>query len=431
MSLTLHQAARAAIVGKLTDSLPKIIVRNGCFLDSLTVFFAAYEAEQSLPKNGLIHDSLVKYVDENPLIDFIKEYLQLRLIDGYDYESDPESKAITDIKEFSNATELAESLVARFTSLPWEYTVSLELPPGIVPAELFAEGAIAIGEDERINVPDLLFAQDYPLDHPNEKRKARALGGGLLGWAGLAVRESKWETDRPYLMQNERGIIGIYGGGSPMERCAFNVESFLGLGLSTRLLTYKLDFKNPDRKLRWTVHEKDGDKWQLLTRFDFDEEANQVVRHIRSFQFADSYAEEKRLPWLRQALEQIRKIVMSEENDVIRLAAKWYFDSHRGKDSTLRYIRLMTTLEILLGEHLDRSKVSLGDLLGNRLAYLIGENHKQRSEIIRNFKKIYSVRSSILHHGKHKLKLGELQHIRELDEYCRRAIEKEVSLHLR
>ncbi|MGL1715226.1 hypothetical protein ACSTH8_00505, partial [Vibrio parahaemolyticus] len=89
-----------------------------------------------------------------------------------------------------------------------------------------------------------------------------------------------------------------------------------------------------------------------------------VLRHIKSFTFANESPENRRIPWLRGAVERCNQIFDSDKSSTLLLSTKWFFDSFKGKDETLRYIRLMTTLEILLGEHADTSKASLGEILG-------------------------------------------------------------------
>src|SRR3546814_7463247 len=88
----------------------------------------------------------------------------------------------------------------------------------------------------------------------------------------------------------------------------------------------------------------------------------------------------------------------------------------------------MTCIEILCGEHADTSKVSLGELLGNRLAYLIGRSHADREKVLRDFRDIYSLRSRILHHGKHRFSLEERAHLWELRGFYERALEAEAKM---
>ena len=88
----------------------------------------------------------------------------------------------------------------------------------------------------------------------------------------------------------------------------------------------------------------------------------------------------------------------------------------------------MIVLEILLGEEDRSDEIGLGELLRNRCAYLIGKTHKQRSEILRDFNRIYAVRSLIVHRGKSRLTPDERSLFHKLRWMCRRVIEEELTL---
>ena len=85
-------------------------------------------------------------------------------------------------------------------------------------------------------------------------------------------------------------------------------------------------------------------------------------------------------------------------------------------------------MEILLGEKAISDIIGLGELLRNRCAYLIGDSHKQREDILRNFKDIYDVRSKIVHRGKATLNIYERVLFSKLQWMCRRVIQKEIEL---
>ena len=245
---------------------------------------------------------------------------------------------------------------------------------------------------------------------------------------GLGVGLTTWPADDVFVQYTGEGFIGIYGGGNLAAKAEQYLESFLGACLANRVLTYQLDYKKPEQKLRWTVHEAADSGWTPVTRYDVREDICGVLRHVTSFKFNNDYPLEKRGPWLISSLVRIDKLFRIESSKTLLLSSKWYFDSFKGDDSLLQYIRMMTSLEILLGEHADTSKASLGEVLGNRLAYLIGKSHRDRTEVLTEFKKIYGVRSGILHHGKHRLKVSERLLLSKLREFCQRAIEKETEL---
>jgi hypothetical protein len=74
------------------------------------------------------------------------------------------------------------------------------------------------------------------------------------------------------------------------------------------------------------------------------------------------------------------------------------------------------------------SKASLGEIIGNRIAFLIGETHQERISLLNDFKNIYSVRSKILHRGKHRLVGEERGSLTRLQRLCERSLGAEAKL---
>jgi len=94
----------------------------------------------------------------------------------------------------------------------------------------------------------------------------------------------------------------------------------------------------------------------------------------------------------------------------------------------LSFVQTTVALEILLGEKQISDLMGLGELLRNRCAYLIGRTHRQREKILNDFKKIYDVRSKIVHRGKSKLNINERVLFSRLQWMCRRVIQEEIDL---
>lgn len=423
MAINLHDQAKAAIKSSLAENLKHIHVKHGMLLQHISVFFAAYKANECLP-TGKMYDTLVDYVDDFPLIEFVTEILRRELNENLPYKPDEtEPRSLIEIEGYADPHEAAERIVSKLISLPWDYTISLILPDKIMPASILTEGPVEFGSG-RIRNFDLLMDQQFPLTHPNSKiENIREPGIASL----LTNNNRSWERSL-YIQQEEKGFIGLYGGGSVMDRIARRLESYLGLGLSMKLFTYQYKYENGNPSCEWIVHQRIDSDWRLSTRFKVEEDILDVIKHLTSFRFETSYPEQDRPRWLQGAARRIGDVLKSESSKTIELASKWFFDSFKGNDDTLKYIRMMTALEILLGEHADVSKASLGDILGNRLAYMIGKSHSDRAEILKNFKRIYSVRSAILHHGKHKLRGDERTYLSTLRKFCERAIEEEARL---
>ncbi|MBN9277161.1 MAG: hypothetical protein J0I57_05940, partial [Hyphomicrobium sp.] len=140
-------------------------------------------------------------------------------------------------------------------------------------------------------------------------------------------------------------------------------------------------------------------------------------------------SEERKLSWAEHTLGNMASAFAGlEKAETILLGAQWLFDSYSSRDELLSFVQAMVVLEILLGDKNASDKIGLGSLLRNRCAYLIGNSQEERTNILQDFNKIYSVRSQIVHAGKHRLTLEERSLFRRLQWMCRRVIDKEVDL---
>lgn len=413
---------RAALI----ENLDEIKVENGNFVNSLSVFLATYSAQAKLPKSGPKVGLMEEYVDDFPFVEFVLETIRTELNQNYDYDSDSASQPLGQIAEYTNKEALADRLIDQFEKLPNKYSVAIQLPENFFPTALLDDGAKSLGEGAGIHPPDMVFQQKFPLEHPNPRIMARAKGGGLL--STLLLGNPSWKQDQFCFVTEVEGHIGIWGSGNPMARAQDLLESFIGLGLAKLLFTYSFAFDNEKVRRNFNVHQLKGDSGEFYTSVELNEDAAEVVRHVKSFKFDSDYPVDSRMPWLARQLSEIDKVFRSENGGRVILASKWFFDHYKNSDPALQYVRLMTCLEIILGEGNINQGISLGDLLSNRLAYLIGKDYSDRAKILKEFKEIYNLRSRILHQGKHRLKREERAKMTTLIGYCRKAIDAESTL---
>lgn len=85
----------------------------------------------------------------------------------------------------------------------------------------------------------------------------------------------------------------------------------------------------------------------------------------------------------------------SNEARRIKMAIDWYITSYANEDSVMAFLQLCMGLEAIFGD--DQDQGGLTKTLGDRCAYLIGKNIKQRRNIKDAFNKIYTIRSKIVH----------------------------------
>jgi hypothetical protein len=133
--------------------------------------------------------------------------------------------------------------------------------------------------------------------------------------------------------------------------------------------------------------------------------------------------------WIKKNFDVLKNVFINiEKSQKIIHAGQWLFEGYVGKNELLSFVQTTIAMEILLGDKAMSDLLGLGELLRNRCAYLIGKSQKKRESILSDFKKIYSIRSSIVHSGKNKLNNNERYLFLKLQWMCRRVIQEEIML---
>jgi hypothetical protein len=118
----------------------------------------------------------------------------------------------------------------------------------------------------------------------------------------------------------------------------------------------------------------------------------------------------------------------SSEAQRIMLAAEWLFESYCARDELHAFVQAAVVTEILLGDESLAEKVGLVELLATRCAYMLSFSAGRRTEIYKEFKKIYTVRSQIVHSGKRRLNKSERDLLFSLKYLCSEILHKEIEL---
>jgi len=116
--------------------------------------------------------------------------------------------------------------------------------------------------------------------------------------------------------------------------------------------------------------------------------------------------------------------INTKESLRVRAAIDWLVQSEITDDETMAFIQICMGLESVFGD--DDYEGGLTTILSDRCAYLIGRNIKDRRFIKDTFKKIYQIRSKIVHGVRNHLSDDE-DHLRHLAHYyLERSILKEI-----
>lgn len=425
MSLGLHQNCRQQLIEKIAGYLPRVKVKNRIFLERKSALILLL-AESTLPETGPLKKKLDGYIGEMPIFDFIYETLSRELYDNQSYDSDSPSLPLTVIQGYEDPTAVAERLVHEFDSLPWTYSLAIKCDNDF--GELFAQTIknYPISDTTRLITPDEAHSAAYPLVSGIEARDRTIAGGGLL----TIFAPPSWDKSSTYLQIDVNGFIGKYGETAPLENAISFLKAFCGIGIALRLLKVNYRYRPTPTKAKFFIHLSIEDAWQIEGTHELDMSVSDTF-HDLIFHDLDGKldTEPKKITWMQGRLSEIAGVFQNEEKArKLLLASQWLFDSYCGRNQLLSFVQTTVAMEILLGEKVISDLMGLGELLRNRCAYLIGESHKQREEILNEFKEIYDVRSKIVHRGKSKLNLHERSLFSKLQWMCRRVIQEEIEL---
>jgi hypothetical protein len=428
MPLGLHADCKSRLVDALSEALPHIELKNGMFVEGLSAFIVLYNSEKVLPTKGKIRDQLVNYIDERPLTEFVTTTLSSELRDAT-YISDGPNIKLAELEPYRDAKKLAERFVESLESLPRQYTLTLRLPKMLDTLVGPDKTKIVLSSNVRIVRATSEFMQTFEFETVSDSLRGKLVGGSILG--ALFNKKAEWEGDALYLQIGVTGYIGIYGGSNTYQDALRTLRSVFGLGTALQLFETKYEYTLAKPSASVVVHQQRADSsWEVVERVELNDTLAGTLNTLRLSK-ANAWidSQQKQDAWSERIFEEMRGVFRQEKKaESIILASQWYFDSSHGADELLRYVQSMIVLEIILGDKATSDLMGLNELLRNRCAYLIGKSQEERAELHETFKRIYDVRSQIVHRGKHRLTADERWLLNQLRWMCLRVIQKEVDL---
>jgi len=424
MSLELHPKCISKLVDGIAGILDKIIVNNKFFLNWKSCY-AIFDVEEVLPKTGIIREKLERYISETPLYDFLFGLISLELYKSQKYDYNAKPSKLTELKEYSDTSFTSKRFVSELESLPWEYCVTFELGKSVESIFKNENVECQLSESMKIVKPDENFLKEFPLQLSKEKEEPSFFMMQLL-----MLRPKDWKSETAYLQFFIDGFIGDSITTNPLEEIVSLLKSFCGISIALRLFRVKHSYKSATPKLNLIIHRKVQGKWIVESFHELDEEFAGTFIDIEINDLSGVLdTSERKEAWVAECVARIRKIFRNEDKaNKIILAGRWFFESFCGANQLLSFIQIIVALEILLGDKAVSDIMGLGELLRNRCAYLIGKSQEEREEILEEFKKIYDLRSKIVHRGKCRLTLKEKLLFNKLQWICQRVIQEEVRL---
>lgn len=294
--------------------------------------------------------------------------------------------------------DLSNSISSYIGSIPREYDVYLPLP---------SVGGI---EFETLEIYPGIWIKTFskPEDIP---------GGHQQGLLGLS--RTQLEINKVYLCIREKG----YSGGSVENSCTREALSCFKLLIHAGLfrMLFKLEEKRPLRlglmgsyghhqipKVSLiSVYLTLGDQQTISSELSLD-----LTRFIHKICIDDEMDFVKNAK--KSSEEQFKSVLLnifkksaqlakqkSEHVNPIKSAIEWAIDSKAEENRTLSFIQNCIGLECIIGE--DMGEMPVTNTLADRCSYLIGTDPKSRKTIREKFKKLYKIRSKLVHGNVAKL----------------------------
>jgi len=152
-----------------------------------------FMADRALPQRGPIHDTLLAYVDDYPLLEFILDTLAMEL-QSAEYQAEPAKKKLVEIPGYETSVEVAARLINQFEALPNQYRISCPLPKALwacLPSDqnqwTFEMTSSRLVRSSK-ELSDLL-----PLNVEDDNKRLHLFGGGLL--SSLLSGPLTWEEN--------------------------------------------------------------------------------------------------------------------------------------------------------------------------------------------------------------------------------------------
>lgn len=419
MPLILDESCRGRILEILPAQLEKVCVVHGNTIDYESVSGLS-ACDKALPSTGRLADSIRAVLGDRPLSTFIESEIGEELATKHVYTSESSPTALVTTDGFNDPGLTAEALITGFESLPWRYTL-------MTPLFLSANGSIPLNAGTQ----SLQLSGGLDLLAPSEEiRRTHPLPEEPSFLAGLTgeFTHSEWLDGRLYLRLESDGYVPRFGNSALVDSFKSSTRSILGLGMALVLFENSLSHFGPP--LRHAILTYRNSASSVLPRRSqyFSTAESELIASINTVNIPE-LPDRVQARWMSEGTTILVDVMSNRKKhkNVVK-AAEWFFESHCGSNETLSFVQLMICLEILLGDKARSDRVGIGELLANRVAYMLGESEPERAQLLERVRALYDTRSKIVHSGARSLDIKGRAALHELKRIVARVIRREIQL---
>jgi len=240
-----------------------------------------------------------------------------------------------------------------------------------------------------------------------------------------------WQEAGAYVQIDASGFVGPFGDTPTIQTAVDTLKAVCGIGIALFAFEVNPTYRPWPTKAKFFAHRRCASHWVLERAYELDSDISATFHDLvpSTIPILAAGDESYVRPFMMKNLADA-SFVLSHAAKAARIvsASQWLFDSYSSQRDLLSFVQAAICIEILLGDKKTSDVIGLGELLRNRLSYLIGVSHSQRDQLMSDFNKIYTLRSGIVHSGQSKFGSDERQLLGRLRWMCQRVIQEEVKL---
>lgn len=419
MTIKLTDAFEKNLVLSITENLSDIKIGKDNIL-SLGQFDWANKLYEELPEES--RKTIFRYCGENGLKYFLYHEVWSSLILEYGYGDIPRSRPLVEIQPFQNTVGYARQLVTTLSSIPRRYRATFALPRAFsTPLELEFPSPMQLSDQMMI-----CRGSDLPQPFPTESSNPNIDQYLFSDFISSSPSDRDIDQDRLYISMILLGY-GSHNHVSQLERnFEDTVKAFYGACFAAGILSNKYTSEKDGNQ--WVIfHDESGER-SIISTESVDQDIREGTRNASSFAFAQI---SKTDIWQKLGIIMPEISTVFQDNAHSRrlfTACIWHYRATVTRRALDKLLEATIAIEVLLGDRSSAEGLGLTNLLGNRCAFLLGRSPSHREQIIKDFSRVYMLRSSVVHAGKLKLEEGENEIVKKGVQLCGEIIAREMRI---
>ena len=338
------------------------------------------------------------------------------------------SEKVKDIIGEKEVTSLCDKVISFLESIPRKYLVLFELPAvqglGLKEIKLtddisFVE-RVSESDFSDIKIPSKsLYGRDYTLQE-GRLNILISVDGYTDGTLENGAMKKAYSKFRQVILLGK--LSGVF-----VEKNRTISAKFLSFGVPHVFVIHELDIKREIYQVTLSKSVLD-----YISKIELNENTlkpTALELLLETFENRETFTSNDKAKILQKRFQHPVNLLKIPDNDInaepLKTAIEWAFDSLTNDNDTVAFIQACIGLEAILGDN--NTMENLTNTLADRCAYLLGDSISARKRIRKDFKKLYGIRSKVVHGRKAYLDNDQRYFLNYAQIILKQVIWKEIS----